>query len=92
MLYVDEMRYNLGFLQESDKRNGRHFFVLKLNLAMGKKHPIFAFQTPIVFFDVDQIDVLHFVLVFGQCGDGILHEHFSIDLIKDHYSVHLLPK
>lgn len=92
VLDVNQMRDNLSLFQETDERNGGHFFVLQLNLSMGKKHPIFPFETPIVFFNVDQIQIFHFLLEIRQSSYCVFHEHFSIDLIKDHYSVKLLSK
>lgn len=92
VLYVDQMGNNLSLLQKSYEGNCRHFFILKLHFSVCQKHPIFSFQTPIILLYVNEIQILHFLFIISESLYRILHKHFPIDLIHDHYAVHFLSK
>lgn len=73
MLDIDEMGQDVCFFEESYKWNCTHFFILKLHLSLSEKQSVLPLEAPVVFLDIDEMDVLELILIVGKCLDGVLH-------------------
>ena len=86
MLNIDQMRYYIRLLQESNKPQSRHLLVLQLDFSMRKQQPFLFLKRKIVFLDINHVQILQLMFILAYCLNGILHQHFTVNLVHYHYS------
>lgn len=59
---------------------------MQLHLPLREQQSVLPLEAPVIFLDIDEVDVLELVLVMREGLDGALHEHLAVGLIHAHHT------